>query len=112
MDNKLMCCRTCKWHRYPDEPPNYVKNNHVCIRLPVFAVVYNVVDPDIDDQEAFVDDTIYNHGQKLIVCTTTSFQEDSNKMLKLKGFQRTKSMDKSKHSESKLIMWWRRPGGA
>jgi hypothetical protein len=70
------------------------------------------VDPDIDDQEAFVDDTIYNHGQKLIVCTTTSFQEDSNKMLKRKGFQRTKSMDKSKHSESKLIMWWRRPGGA
>jgi hypothetical protein len=42
MESDLMCCRTCKWHRYPDEPPNYVKNNHVCIRLPVFAVVYNV----------------------------------------------------------------------
>jgi hypothetical protein len=69
------------------------------------------VDPTLKEQREFVLDCIADHGKKLIIATTTDEQTDTNKMLKAEGFQRTKSMNKIRHSESKLIMWWRRPGG-
>jgi hypothetical protein len=68
-------------------------------------------DPDTDDQKQFVAQVIEDHGNKLIVATTNSYQTNTMKILKERGFQRTKSMSKPRHMDSKLIMWWRRPGG-
>ena len=68
------------------------------------------IDPDEIQQRQFIETVLNGPArQKLIVATTNSEQKITNGLLKEYGFQRTKSMDKVHHSETKLIMWWLRP---
>lgn len=47
-----------------------------------------------------------NGGWALVVATTTDGQVNANKALEELGFKHTEWIEKTKHPESKVRMWW------